>query len=412
MLRYLFALLMIAVLLVGGWLAYGVVTAKRQMSAAPPRETLELKTQPFKVWTRLDGHLASRKSTPVSSQLSHKSVVTSLMPDGAAVEVGDTLVTFDAEPIEVEVALLEQEVKVARSDEQSLLQAELPREVSDLQRELKNKQREIDDQSEGLKEHEKLRASGILSEREYERQRRLLADFKEEVESLELQRKQMAEVLHPARKLKARSQVEAAEARLARAQTQLADCKILATSNGMVMYQPLHIDGEFRTVREGDTLFRNQKFLVVADMSDLLVHCEVPEANLRALKQGQPAAISPVAFPNLQIAAEVERVGTMAHSLAGKPTWQKFFTVSVKLRETHPRLRSGMSTSVEVMTYQKDSALLVPRHLIRWKDGFATCVRVRPFGGDELIKFQAGAGDHAMVEALTELKVGDVIAAP
>jgi len=37
---------------------------------------------------------------------------------------------------------------------------------------------------------------------------------------------------------------------------------------------------------------------------------------------------------------------------------------------------------------------------------------VRPFGGDELIKFQAGAGDHAMVEALTELKVGDVIAAP
>ena len=49
----------------------------------------------------------------------------------------------------------------------------------------------------------------------------------------------------------------------------------------------------------------------------------------------------------------------MAQEIPGKPLWQKYFPVSIKLDESDPRLRSGMSVQASFLSYENTNAVTV-----------------------------------------------------
>ena len=46
----------------------------------------------------------------------------------------------------------------------------------------------------------------------------------------------------------------------------------------MVVYRPLHLGVDYRTVRVGDSIYFNQPFMAIPDMRDVVVECSVPES--------------------------------------------------------------------------------------------------------------------------------------
>jgi hypothetical protein len=104
-------------------------------------------------------------------------------------------------------------------------------------------------------------------------------------------------------------------------------------------------------------------------MSDLAVLCDAPESQVSLLGEGRRAVVTPVAFPRLRLEGKVEKVGHMALSQAGRPAWQRFFSVQIRLTETHADLRSGMSVYAQVLSYHRDETLTVPRAFVAGAGG-------------------------------------------
>ena len=51
----------------------------------------------------------------------------------------------------------------------------------------------------------------------------------------------------------------------------------VAVSEGIVVYKPVFVGGEQRTIEAGDTIFRNQIFMALPDMTDLIVRAPTPD---------------------------------------------------------------------------------------------------------------------------------------
>jgi multidrug efflux pump subunit AcrA (membrane-fusion protein) len=159
-------------------------------------------------------------------------------------------------------------------------------------------------------------------------------------------------------------------------------------------------------VRAGDTVYRNQPFLSVSDMKDLEMRCEVPESELTGIPLGGAAEVRPLAYPDLTLTGRVESVGSMAHSVAGRPAFQKYFGVRIRLGGWDARIRPGMSARARILSYSTPAAVLVPRVALWWEEDRAWC-RVQTPGGVEKRAVSTRFADEARIEVLTGVEPGD-----
>lgn len=118
-----------------------------------------------------------------------------------------------------------------------------------------------------------------------------------------------------------------------------------------------------------------------------------------------------MAFPGLRLAGRVESVGSVAVSVAGKPAWQKFFNVTIRLDETDERLRSSMTVSVQILSRAEENALLIPRRMVGWDRGQPWCL-VREFGRARRRSLELGPGNETHFVVRAGLTEGDTVQTP
>jgi HlyD family secretion protein len=163
-------------------------------------------------------------------------------------------------------------------------------------------------------------------------------------------------------------------------------------------------------VRVGDTVYRNQPFLVLPDMSNLVLRCEIPESDLGRVSTGAVAEVTVQAYPDLVLTGRVESVGTMALGPAGRGT-AAYYPATIRLLRPDARLRHGMSADARVLSYANPSAVCVPRIAVRWETGEPRC-RVQRNGRVEDIRIGVGWADDTGVEVLDGLQPGERILLP
>jgi RND family efflux transporter MFP subunit len=235
--------------------------------------------------------------------------------------------------------------------------------------------------------------------------------LKARVEGYRQQKRLTEKFLHPAERARARATLEAAEQELGLAREQLEACVMRAPASGMVAYHPLHIGTEYRTVRVGDTIFKNQPLITIPDMTDIVVDCQVPEAELSRVAPGAQVTVVPVAYPDLRLVGVVQTVSSVAQRMPDHPAWQKFFRVVIALEESESRLRSGMSVYAQVLSHHREDAVLVPRTAITWNGDQPTC-RLRGLSGSELRTLELGKANTTHYEVLAGLEPGDRVLTP
>ena len=390
----------------------GVLAAAHARRTQPVGSFHWVQRDDMVIWSQYQGTIHSVREQPVFSQLSQRASVTHLVEEGTLVEPGDLLVRFDQVEMERQISELEKEQVLASATLQSLEQAEIPLAIADLESELQEARMKHRREDALYRNTLQLQEKDLVAVFEVEQQRLKLDGVAKQMARIEQRIKVNGEIVHPLQLRRSRAALASAELKLEIARDQMSNALIHATSSGMIVYQPLHIDGEFRTIREGDSVFRNQKFMIVADMDHLEVTCQVPEAQLSHVSVGNPVVLTPMAFPHLRLEGIVYRVGTMAHAVAGKPSWQRFFTVRVRLDGGHERLRSGMSVYAQILSYRQDNALVVPRGYVDWEQDKPYCL-VRAGSRDvERRNVELGASNAELFEIVAGVNEGDLLSRP
>ena len=99
----------------------------------------------------------------------------------------------------------------------------------------------------------------------------------------------------------------------------------------------------------------------------------------------------------------------MAQALPDRPASQRYFRALIGVRDTHPRLRPGMTVVAQVVSHRDPDALLVPRRAVRFEAGEARAT-VLEDGRHAERRIEIGHAGETHFEVLGGLAEGDRVA--
>lgn len=379
--------------------------------AGPPGGTARVQREELTIWSRYVGRLEPRSPITVMSKARTAATLTEIVPDGSKVAKGDVLARLNAAVVEREVVKAEKDYALAESELSALRNAKAPLEIQDLNIKAMEARSAFDAENAYLKAMRKLQSDGLVSSSELERQIDKLNGVRTQMEKADLQLRLTREQLHPAEIRRAQARVAAADSELRLARQEMQETVIRASAAGVVIYSYLYFGPELRTVRLGDNISANQPFMTIYDMKDLVVECEVPEAELVRAQPGAQALVQPVAFPDMRIPGVIDRVSPVVANVPGRPSWQKSFVAMVRLTDFDSRLRPGMSVVIAVLSAHKANTMTVPRAAVHWTDGRPS-VDVVGGAGRATRDIRIGFVNDRSYEVLDGLREGETVAVP
>jgi len=129
-----------------------------------------------------------------------------------------------------------------------------------------------------------------------------------------------------------------------------------------------------------------------------VVETKVRDTDIHKVEKNQNVSVRVQAYPDLKLTGTVSLVGTLAQEEKDR-RGAKFFSVTVQVNESEPRLRPGMTARVEIHVEERDRALSVPLDAVFEKDGRRVCYvlergRLRP----REVVLGPSNPDHVVVE--------------
>lgn len=363
------------------------------------------------VWSSYPGKLEARRVENILSRFNGSATIVELATEGTQVNTGDLLVRFDSSTVERDLLNVERSCATAAADLERMEKAELPLELRDLEAQLLEAQGNYESEFRYLEDSRQLVEEELVSPQELEQQKLKVEELNAKKEKLTIQLDLTKRYLHPNALARARATLAAAELELKMIRTQFSNCTVVAPAPGVVVYRPLHVGGEYRTARVGDGIFKNQPFMILPDMRELVVECQIPEAELARVEIGREVTITPLSYPDLRLHGQVESVGSMASAVADRPAWQRYFRVLIGLKDNDTRLRSGMSVMTQILSCQREQALLIPRLAVR-REGDAVYVWVDEKGRRERRPVVLGWANLYHYEVIEGLAPGDLVVVP
>jgi len=118
----------------------------------------------------------------------------------------------------------------------------------------------------------------------------------------------------------------------------------------------------------GSTVYNDQAFLQLPDLSEMEVVLGIHEADVTKIKAGQKAWVTLDAFKGTRLAAEVQRVGTVASERDWRSDIRKF-EVILSLEKSELPLKPGSTVKVEIQVGEVDGVLAVPLQSVFTRDG-------------------------------------------
>jgi HlyD family secretion protein len=190
-------------------------------------------------------------------------------------------------------------------------------------------------------------------------------------------------------KVPSRSELEAAEAAVTRAEANEANARAAAAQaaaglrsdqtnlSKAIIRSP--IDGIVltRKIERGQTVAASLQapvlFTIAEDLARMQLQVDVDEADVSQVKNGQTAYFMVDAWPGRKYPAEIARVGFGAQTTDGVVTYKTLLNVS----NADLSLRPGMTATAEISTANLHDVLLVPNAALR----FTPVTRSAPSAG-------------------------------
>ncbi|MFO0950662.1 MAG: efflux RND transporter periplasmic adaptor subunit [Isosphaeraceae bacterium] len=164
-----------------------------------------------------------------------------------------------------------------------------------------------------------------------------------------------------AREFAARAAWELERSKEEKIQRQITNCKLLAPSDGVIVYanDPNRFTSNPQ-IEEGATVRERQRIFSVPDLSEFRVNAKVHEAVVDRVTPGQKARITVDAYPGEVFMGKVESVAPLPDPTSYFNQDVKVYTTKVKIEGPIPALRPGMTALAEITTADRPDVLSVP----------------------------------------------------
>jgi len=171
------------------------------------------------------------------------------------------------------------------------------------------------------------------------------------------------------------AQVQRLREQLANLQTQLRDTVITAPISGVVIRKSVEVGELVASAISG--FAQGTELVTIADLSQLVVRVRLNEVDVARVYVGQPAEIRVDAVPEKVFKGTVSKIAPaaldrlLARSInpaanQGEVAW---FDVEIKLHETHPDMKLGMSANVDIVAKKIARTLTIPLDAIVEEEG-------------------------------------------
>ncbi|WP_146219363.1 efflux RND transporter periplasmic adaptor subunit [Sphaerotilus hippei] len=199
--------------------------------------------------------------------------------------------------------------------------------------------------------------------------------------------------LSPAELDRTRTELQAAQAALQRSRTQRDYSQLLAPADGLVLRR----DGE-----RGQFIPAGQAVYTLACCAPLRVAVEVDEEDIARVRPGQPVVMRTEALPDRLFDGQVGEITPKGDAVS------RSYRVRITLKEAPPvsdqTVRSGMTMDANIVTGQRDRALLMPSQAL----GGAVVWRLHE-GTLQRVPVKVGAAGVERTEVLAGLEEGDEV---
>jgi HlyD family secretion protein len=187
--------------------------------------------------------------------------------------------------------------------------------------------------------------------------------------------------------LGAKSDVTSAEASLSQAKTQLDLSKvdlsyavIRAPVDGVVITRKVNVGQTIQASMTAPVLFQ-----VATDLTKMKVECDVDEADIGKLKEGQKARFTVEAFPNENFNGVVQQVRYASQTVQNVVT----YTTVINVENPEKKLRPGMTATVSIIVGEAKNALRVSNAALRFTPNLTQA---------EMEKMMKEMGDRMMAQ--------------
>ena len=149
-------------------------------------------------------------------------------------------------------------------------------------------------------------------------------------------------------------------------------------------------------------------FMTLEDLSQLDVTCAVAQADIGAIRQGEPATVSLNALPGHELAATVASVAQVGTTTGGVVT----FPVTLTLSHPTSAVRPGMSATVAIVTASVNDVLAVPSSAVHGTGRVGTVTVRSARGVDSPVRVVIGLAGTSTTAVYGDLAVGETVVLP
>jgi HlyD family secretion protein len=395
-----------------------------------------------------------------------------LIGDGTRVNKDDVLAKLDTAPFEEEVRRLESEVqsleaavaankqmfeweknqmereiqtaqynlKVAELDLKRLQQGEGPLKLTGFKSEMTKAQKDYKRYLAYISDLEELSQKGFDNPREITSAREKYAELKEKHETAEKNYSCYKEHVFPSlikageakvkqteielgqlkkggifKVAKAKSgydevfgKLQTAQRLLATARNDLEKTVIRAPSSGIAIHYEAYREGSKRKPREGDRVIQNQPLLYLPDISAMIVKTQVREIDLHKLVKNQECKVQVDAYPDSMLEGQVAFIGALASENFRLGRGEKYFELTIALKDKDERLRPGMTARVSILSDSINEQLTIPVQAVFEEAGTKLCYKYleKRF---KKVGITIGRQNEDLVVVLSGLSAGDQV---
>ncbi len=160
-----------------------------------------------------------------------------------------------------------------------------------------------------------------------------------------------------------KANVDRALGEIERSEATLARTILRAPRRGIVVYAKLGEDRPSEKVQLGLIPWEGQPILYLPDVSTMVVDVAINEADIGKVKPGAPVKVRLDTEPGVVFHGHVSQVGTLArgkHRRTDPRSMVRVFDVTISLERNDPRLRPGLSATVDVILDRQVGVVYVP----------------------------------------------------
>lgn len=464
----------VAVLAVAG----GAVALLRPRKAVTEEPLFTVMRGPLTISISEAGAIQSREKVIVRSQVEGRNTILFLIPEGGMVEKGDLLVELDASQFtdkkieqqmrvdsasatlisseeklavtrnqaQADTEKAELDLKFARLALEKYRAGEYPQALQKAEADITLAREELQRARDKLEWSQKLAQEGYITRSELqgdelsvkrtelslqlaetglellrkytyeeESERRKSASSQAEMALERTRRRASADVIQAEADLRARrSEFERQSNLLDKVELQIANCRITAPSNGMVVYATS--GGGFRQnepLAVGQQVIERQDLIYLPATAAMMAELKIPESSLTRVKENMPVRVTVDALPGQVFHGSLAKIAILPDATRA---WLnpdlKVYSCEVHIANGSDRLRPGMNCKSEVIVAEYADAVYIPVQCVV-RLGGRPHVYVQGARGAKPREVETGMDNNRMVHILRGLEPGEkVLLAP